>query len=33
MKHLELARRIRKHALRMTSRGGSSHIGSVFSIA
>ena len=29
----ELARRIRQHALRMTSRGGSSHIGSVFSMA
>lgn len=29
----ELARRIRVHALHMTSRGGSSHIGSVFSIA
>jgi len=29
----ELARRIRKHALRMTSRGGSSHIGAVFSMA
>ena len=28
-----LAQRIRKHALRMTSRGGSSHIGSVFSMA
>lgn len=28
-----LARRIRQHALRMTSRGGSSHIGSVFSMA
>lgn len=33
MEHRELAQRIRKHALRMTSRGGSSHIGSVFSIA
>lgn len=30
---LELARRIRRHALQMTSRGGSSHIGSVLSIA
>lgn len=30
---VELARRIRIHALRMTSAGGSSHIGSVFSIA
>jgi transketolase len=29
----ELARRIRLHALHMTSRGGSSHIGSVFSMA
>ena len=29
----ELAKRIRKHALRMTSRGGSSHIGAVFSMA
>ncbi|MEO8019671.1 MAG: transketolase [Pseudomonadota bacterium] len=29
----ELARRIRKHALRMTSLGGSSHIGAVFSMA
>jgi transketolase len=29
----ELARRIRKHALRMTSGGGSSHIGAVFSMA
>jgi len=29
----ELAKRIRLHALRMTSRGGSSHIGAVFSIA
>lgn len=29
----ELARRIRMHALRMTSEGGSSHIGAVFSIA
>ncbi|HTQ40714.1 MAG TPA: transketolase [Pirellulales bacterium] len=28
----ELARRIRLHALRMTSYGGSSHIGSIFSI-
>lgn len=28
-----LAHRIRKHALHMTSRGGSSHIGSVFSMA
>lgn len=29
----ELARRIRLHALRMTSAGGSSHIGSIFSCA
>lgn len=29
----ELARRIRKHALSMTSRGGSSHIGAVLSMA
>jgi transketolase len=29
----ELARRVRLHALHMTSRGGSSHIGSIFSIA
>lgn len=29
----ELARRIRRHALLMTSRGGASHIGSVFSMA
>ncbi|MBS1704712.1 MAG: transketolase [Armatimonadetes bacterium] len=29
----DLAKRIRIHALRMTSRGGSSHIGAVFSIA
>ncbi len=29
----DLARRIRLHALRMTSVGGSSHIGSVFSMA
>lgn len=29
----ELARRIRIHALRMTNRGGTSHIGSVFSMA
>lgn len=29
----DLARRIRKHALTMTSVGGSSHIGSVFSMA
>lgn len=29
----ELARRVRVHALRMTSRGGSSHIGAAFSIA
>lgn len=28
-----LAKRVRLHALRMTSRGGSSHIGSAFSIA
>jgi transketolase len=30
---VELARRIRKHALRMTSKGGSSHIGAVLSMA
>lgn len=30
---VELARRIRIHALRMANRGGSSHIGSVFSCA
>lgn len=30
---VELARRIRAHALRMTSSGGSSHIGSVLSVA
>lgn len=29
----ELAKKIRRHALRMTSHGGSSHIGSVFSMA
>jgi len=29
----ELAKRIRKHALRMTSEGGSSHVGAVFSMA
>lgn len=29
----ELASRIRKHALRMTSLGGTSHIGSIFSMA
>src|SRR4051794_3206213 len=29
----QLSRRIRKHALRMTSTGGSSHIGAVFSMA
>jgi transketolase len=29
----ELARRVRIHALRMTSRGGSSHVGAAFSIA
>ena len=29
----ELARRIRMHALRMTSTGRSSHIGAVFSMA
>jgi transketolase len=29
----ELARRIRRHALRMTSSGGSSHIGAIFSMA
>lgn len=30
---VELARRIRQHALRMTSRGGSAHIGAIFSMA
>lgn len=30
---VELARRVRVHVLRMTSRGGSSHVGSAFSIA
>ena len=30
---IELAARIRRHALRMTSLGGSSHVGSVFSMA
>jgi len=29
----ELARKVRQHALRMTSRGGSSHVASVFSMA
>ena len=29
----ELARRIRRHALQMTSRGGSSHIGAILSMA
>ena len=29
----DLARRVRRHALHMTSRGGSSHIGSALSIA
>lgn len=33
MQSKELAKRIRKHALRMTSRGGSSHIAAVFSMA
>ena len=33
MDSVELARRIRKHALRMTSKGGSSHIGAVLSMA
>jgi transketolase len=33
MSSVDLARRIRIHALRMTSRGGGSHIGSVFSAA
>ena len=33
MDSIELARRIRKHALRMTSQGGSSHIGAVLSMA
>src|SRR5687768_6686642 len=30
---VELARRVRLHALRMTNLGGTSHIGSVFSMA
>ena len=29
----ELARRIRRHAVEMTSRGGSSHVGAVLSLA
>lgn len=33
MDSLELARRIRSHAVRMTSRGGSSHVGSILSMA
>ncbi|HLA71093.1 MAG TPA: transketolase [Steroidobacteraceae bacterium] len=33
MESTELAKRIRKHALRMTSEGGSSHVGAVFSMA
>lgn len=33
MDSIDLARRIRKNALRMTSQGGSSHIGAVFSMA
>lgn len=33
MHFAQLAKRIRLHVLRMTSRGGSSHIGSVYSIA
>lgn len=33
MTTVELARRIRVHTLRMTSRGGSSHVGAAFSIA
>lgn len=33
MDTIELAARIRRHALRMTSLGGSSHVGSVFSMA
>lgn len=33
MDTIELARKIRIHALRMTSQGGGSHIGSVFSMA
>lgn len=33
MNTVELARRVRIHALRMTSRGGSSHIGAALSIA
>lgn len=33
MKTTELAKRIRIHALHMTSRGGSSHVGAAFSIA
>lgn len=30
---IDLARKIRVHALRMTSRGGSSHVGAIFSMA
>lgn len=33
MNSVELAKRVRIHALNMTSRGGSSHIGAAFSIA
>jgi transketolase len=33
MTTVELARRVRIHALRMTSRGGSSHVGAAFSMA
>lgn len=33
MDTLELARRIRRHAVLMTSRGGSAHVGSILSIA
>ena len=33
MKTIELAKNIRKHVLRMTSKGKSSHVGSALSIA
>lgn len=33
MNTVELAKRVRVHALKMTSRGGSSHVGAAFSIA
>jgi transketolase len=33
MDTVQLAKRVRIHALRMTSRGGSSHVGAAFSIA